>query len=85
MTTLAERLRKEGEEKGKFKGKAEGKAEQTVSSTKKLLTEGHDMVYVVRLTDLPVEEVKKLNGAAQQNHMKKVRTKPGQGAKKNLQ
>ena len=81
MVTLAERLRQEGElrgiEKGKIEGKAEGKAEgksegkaqgkaeQTLYFAKKLLQEGHEIAYVARLTELSVEQVKKLNGTAQ--------------------
>ncbi len=65
MVTLAERLRHEGELKGIEKGKAEGKAEQTIYFAKKLLQEGHKIAYVARLTELPIEQVKKLNGTAQ--------------------
>ncbi len=60
IMTTAERLRKEGEQRGIEKGEKR----QTLYFAKKLLADGHDITYVARLTELPVEEVKKLNGSS---------------------
>jgi predicted transposase/invertase (TIGR01784 family) len=54
--TLAEKLII----KGKLEGKLEGMLEEKIDMAKKMLSEGVDLAFVLRITGLSLEQVKKL-------------------------
>ena len=60
MSSLAEKLIKEGELKGEIKGELRGKLAGKLDTAKNMLADGVEPAFVAKYTALPLDEIKKL-------------------------